>query len=111
MNPETIPTTLDEAVTLLAAQSTREDRDYFLSQTDASFHFTTGMAIRNAWGLWDKESPLYKHFAAMGIYHADDMSGIIFAAFRAHLKNETLDLAAQVKRYQDYWNKTREYTD
>jgi len=103
MNTPTNPTTLDEAVALLVAQVSEEDKEYFLSQSDSSFHFTTGMAIRNAWGLWDKESPLYWRFAKMGIYHADDASSIILAAFRARLKGETFDLTAQVKHYRDFW--------
>ena len=99
------PTTLDEAIDILDRLTPPEDKAYFLANPDAAFHFSTGMAIRNAWGLWDKESPLYWHFARMGIYHADDMSGIIFAALRARLTGKPFDLEAKVEEYKAFWAK------
>lgn len=41
------------------------------------FHFGFGMWLRNNWDLW-KGSRLSKYFNSIGVYHPDDMTGIIF---------------------------------
>src|SRR6476646_9910862 len=44
------------------------------------YHFGLGLWIRNNWGLW-KGSRLSKYFNSLGIYHPDDMSGIILSSY------------------------------
>lgn len=60
-------------------------------------HFPLGMWIRNEWGLW-KNSDLKKYFIDKGIYHPDDMSGIIFTSYYRYLNNKPIDLEDQIER-------------
>lgn len=50
-----------------------------------------------------RDNDLYKWFAAKGIFHADDMSGIIFTSFERRLRNEPIDLDGQIEFYKNYW--------
>jgi hypothetical protein len=71
------------------------------------YHFGGGMGIRNGWGLW-ADSDLAKHFKALGVWHPDDMSGIIFASVYRKVTGRNRDLEGQIKYYQDNWAKTLE---
>jgi hypothetical protein len=42
----------------------------------SEFHFTLGMRLRNAWGLWSND-PLPTWFVERGVPHPDDMSEVI----------------------------------
>lgn len=48
-------------------------------------HLGFGMWIRNNWRLWGG-SRLSKYFNEMGIYHPDDMSGIILVSYHRYLR-------------------------
>ncbi|WP_291725213.1 DUF6794 domain-containing protein [Bernardetia sp.] len=74
--------------------------DEFIAKT----HFGFGRWIRNNWQLWGG-SRLSKYFNQMGIYHPDDMSGIILDSYHRYLLGKEIKLEEQVKSYQDYWNK------
>lgn len=71
-----------------------------------SQHLGLGMSIRNEWGLWS-DSTLSKWFNERGIFHPDDMSGIILDSLVATLKGEPINLEEQIKEYQDYWAKMK----
>lgn len=106
-----IPTTLDEALDYLVSHTSAGEKAEFLSKSDSRYHFSTGMGIRNAWKLWEPESPLSKFFAANGVFHADDMSACIFKAFRAHLQNVPFDLVAEAAFYKAYWEKSKGFRE
>ena len=72
------------------------------TQVIARFHFTWGKQLRNMWGLWN-DSRLAKWFNERGIYHADDMSGIIMHSFWRRLNDMPLELEDQILSYQNYW--------
>ena len=55
--------------------------------------------------MWQKQSPLYQYFNTIGIFHADDMSGIIMESVWRKIHNKPLELDEQVKKYRDYWQK------
>ncbi len=78
--------------------------DEFLSKS----HMSTGMWIRNNWGLW-KGRGLAKYFNKLGIYHPDDMSSIILRSYHRHLYDKSYDLDCQIAFYQDYWKKMEEH--
>jgi hypothetical protein len=104
-----IPTNLDEALDFLVKVNNYDSAIRFLKSTDEdSFvseqHHSTGMALRNEWGLWEKESELSKWFNNIGIYHADDMSSIIMTSFHRLINTKDIDLESQVKHYIDYWD-------
>ena len=68
-------------------------------------HFGLGLWIRNNWGLW-ANLRLNRYFHEKGIFHPDDMSGIILTSYLRHLNNQPIELDAQIKYYQDYWQKS-----
>lgn len=108
---EQIPTNLDEAIQLVIddIMSDVESRDYILSSSENDFlcnaHHSYGQHIRNTWRLWTKEPPLVKWFNEKGIYHADDMSGIILVSTYRKLNSKEIDLENQIIHYREYWNK------
>ena len=67
-------------------------------------HMGFGMWMRNNWRLWGG-SRLSKYFNDMGIYHPDDMSGIVLTSYHRQLTGSDIQLKKQVKYYQDYWEK------
>ena len=65
-------------------------------------HHGFGTWVRNTLGLWHDGSPV-KYFNDIGIYHADDMSGIIFTSLWRKYHNVDICLNDQVKKYRDHW--------
>lgn len=70
-------------------------------------HHGFGMWMRNNWQLWGG-SRLSKYFNDLGIYHPDDMSGIILDSYHRYLTGKDMKLEEQIKFYQDYWKKSNE---
>lgn len=107
--PPWAPKTIHEAVRAILAMAKRSDPEAFGQKGEnaaiASVHMTLGMKIRNGWEMWDPESPLSREFGAIGVHHADDMTGIIFTTAHRILNKRPVDLAGQVRRYQDYWKR------
>lgn len=69
------------------------------------YHHGLGIWIRNNWGLWSK-SRLTEYFNGIGIFHPDDMSGIIIDSFWRYLNNKPIRLEEQVKSYKEVWETT-----
>ena len=63
------------------------------------------MYLRNNWGLW-RNSKLAENLFKMGIFHPDDMSGIILDSYQRKLKGEEIKLDEQLKYYQNYWRES-----
>lgn len=82
-----------------------------LSENEFSgrLHHGFGMWIRNNWRLWGG-SRLSKYFNDLGIYHPDDMSGIILVSYHRHLNNKEIKLDEKIKYYQDYWENSKKAT-
>ena len=78
----------------------------------AKYHFSIGMSLRNALGLWKPhtESALVKWFwDNLKLTHADDMSGIIMDALwhQVHCVPYGLDdMKEAAKIYIEHWYKT-----
>jgi|GEM_PF-2153950 len=72
----------------------------------ANTHFGFGMWIRNNWGLWSG-SRLQTYFRNKGIFHPDDMSGIILSSYYRYLTGKKIELKKQIKYYKTYWKKTQ----
>jgi hypothetical protein len=121
LNDHAIPKTLDEAVDALGdlMMATMSDQVAHVTlwteirsrviigemteeQFLGRFHHSMGHYIRNEWGLWE-DSDLAKHFKAMGIWHPDDMSGIILASLYRKITEKERDLKAQIRHYREYW--------
>ena len=67
------------------------------------FHSGLGRQLRNEWGLWKADTELFKYFKDLGIWHADDMSGIILTSLYRKLNNNFIFLDEQIEYYQQYW--------
>lgn len=100
------PLTLNDAVRHLQKIQSDSLKQRIVSQTEEEFtthaHFGLGMWMRNNWGLW-RDGPLAKYFHQLGVYHPDDMSGIILTTYYRTLHQQDWQLAQQVQRYQAYW--------
>lgn len=102
-----IPVNLDECIQALYQKSCDKDRQEIVERPEEDmieFHHTLGRWMRNEWKLWE-DGPLKDYFATLGIWHPDDMSGIILDSFCRYLKGKPIDLEGQVKQYLDYWKK------
>lgn len=70
----------------------------------SQFHFSSGMATRNKYNLWDQKSPEHKWFKAnLKIVHADDISGIILEALWYKVHNKIYDPAPTIEFYRKHW--------
>lgn len=106
---ENIPESLCEAVDLLDDLiDDPVDREMFQT-TDAqdvttAFHHTLGRYLRNEWRLWEDGTPLRTWFLSHGLEHADDMSGIILAAWWHRLNDsDKFDFEWHVAAAKRYW--------
>jgi hypothetical protein len=72
----------------------------------AKAHFGIGMWLRNNWRLWG-DSRLSKYFNDLGIFHPDDMSGIILTSYHRYLLGQDIKLGEQVNYYKEYWKKNK----
>ena len=105
---ERIPENLEQAVNQLIAQNSsvelKEWASKELREAKVLAHRGMALGLRNEWGLW-ADSKLAIYFKSIGIDHPDDMSGIISSALWHRLNKKQYDLGADIKYYQDYWNK------
>jgi len=72
----------------------------------ANAHFGIGMWMRNNWRLWGG-SRLSIYFNDLGIFHPDDMSGIILTSYHRFLLGLDIKLEEQIGYYKDYWKKNK----
>jgi hypothetical protein len=102
-----VPKNLDECYAEITKNLLKpEIEEYKNTREDiavARAHMGLGMWIRNNWGLRTKDSDLARYFRGMGVFHPDDMSGIILTSFHRYLNNRPIELNKQVKYYKDYW--------
>ena len=101
------PHNLDEALVALDYILSPEDKERFQEWSEnkfvASLHHNLGRWIRNNWGLWNDESKFNKWFNTIGIWHADDMSGIILTTYYRKVHNLPIKLKKQIQHYIKYW--------
>lgn len=71
-------------------------------------HHGLGTWMRNEWGLWSGEGPLHDYFAELGLWHAEDMSGVILASYWRYHHGLPLEVDRQVVDYLEYWANTPE---
>lgn len=101
-----IPKDLNEAIAELDRDFPdslkTEIRKMSENEFSGTYHMGTGMWMRNNWGLWSG-SRLSKYFNNLGIYHPDDMSGIILDSFYRTLTDQPIELEKQTEYYKQYW--------
>ena len=106
-NRNYIPKNLDEAIHQMDLQLSDSLKLEIKKITEEDFtlgsHFGFGLGIRNDWKLW-KGSELSRYFNKIGIFHPDDMSGIILTSYYRNLQGLDIKLDAQVSYYKEYWD-------
>ncbi len=111
MSENKIPENLIDALTELQKILPLDGKIFILlhneEEVSARLHHSLGRHLRNTWGLWDENSPFYKWFFALGIRHADDMSGIIITTFYRRLNCIPLCVHEQIKKYKEYWERIK----
>lgn len=104
------PTTLREAIEILAAGVTETERKFINGNEAARLHHFAGMALRNDWKLWNRDSPIVKDIKKRyGLFgHGDDCSGLILAGLWTKVKGGDVEksLQAEVKRYIAHWKRS-----
>jgi hypothetical protein len=106
------PVNLEEAVKQLVKihddTTKQEIREMSEDEFLGGAHMGPGMWMRNNWGLW-KGKELATYFNSNGIYHPDDMSGIILSSYYRELLGQDWKVDEQVQEYQQYWKKSNEH--
>lgn len=101
-----IPKNLDECFTELEVMLGRMAIEDIKSEKESDiyvFHRGLSTSIKNSWKLWEPNSPLTQYFNQLGVYHADDMSDIIIAAFWRYLNDKPINLEEMVNHYREFW--------
>lgn len=104
-----IPKNINECFTVMDEifSESQEDFDWFKSSTEdeavSGMHSGMGRWIRNTWGLWSKDTDLYQVLNNMGLWHADDMSSLIFTSYHRKINGKELNLKEQIQNFIDYW--------
>lgn len=99
-----MPETIHEAVQVILNM---DGIELLKEEPTEAFHHTVGRQIRNDWKLWFADSLLHREFNDIGIFHADDMSAILFDMAQKILLGESIRLKEQVNRYQKYWRENK----
>jgi hypothetical protein len=104
-----IPKDLEDCYVQIDKKLADSTKSLILTMTEDDFsarmHFGLGMWMRNNWGFW-RGSRLSKYFNEKGIYHPDDMSGIILNSYYRNLMGKEIKLDEQIKYYQNFWKIT-----
>lgn len=70
------------------------------------FGFSVGMGIRNYYGLWH-ENGLTRYFNnVLGVYHADDMSGVLLEALWHRVHNKPYDPTPMIEKCRKHWKQS-----
>jgi hypothetical protein len=116
--PTRQPRDLDDALNMLEAgfgpEGLAQMRNMSSDEFSAAVHMGTGMNVRNNWCLWwyeghnyegwpKKKPGLVDYFNKLGIYHADDISGILMKSFYRRVTGKPLDIVNQLPRYKNHW--------
>lgn len=100
-----IPSTLDDCIDSIYNQMTEDDREKLKHMSGYEMlHFTTGMHLRNNWGLWERNSPLVKWFVkSYGISHGDDISGMILNGVWHRVRGTPFKPLEMAIRFRKHW--------
>jgi hypothetical protein len=107
--PVELESILEDMVATLQKVRPEVYEEYFVNGTEdklVELHHGYGTYLRNhykLWGLEDKAPPIVNFFNSLGIWHADDMSGILITSLYRWLQAQEVKLYEQVQFYKDYW--------
>jgi hypothetical protein len=95
---------LEDAFAWLDSLNVQDVQEWLNNDEDKAVglaHHGFGTMIRNELDLWHNGS-IVSYFNNLGIYHADDMSGIILTSFHRNKNGKELNIDEQVNKYVDY---------
>ncbi len=103
-----VPSTVDEAIDMLVATMNDKEKTDFINVDGATMHHTLGTFIRDAWSLWEQNTPLQRDFInRFGLFgHADDMSAIFIASAKAKISGEDIstEQSRLIFRFKNHWS-------
>lgn len=102
---EPVPATFEAAVMAVKAHLRTQPLE---ARCDGFWlHHVYGMRLRNAWGLWvgRESSPLVTELNKLGLFHADDMSGLIIDCALRDMAGEPRRIDEDIRRYRDHWTR------
>ena len=102
--PVRIPENLEDCFSVLSEVMTGKTLEDFKMADEEDlirYHFSLGMWIRNNFGLWTG-SHLAQFFIDLGIFDADEMSGVIILSFHRMINDKEIRLKEQLKEHHDY---------
>lgn len=120
------PTTVREAAQIMAESFSEDEKTQVIASeatsvplviegkeitmpahTNINYHFGAGMAIRNNWNLWKKESSVVQDaIKNYKLAHADDISGMIFEWAFAITRGEDFDAQEFSRQTDSFWMQT-----
>lgn len=104
LNPDKVPTNLEEAVTLLQEAFDDKEKSVMKLMTSTKLHLSVGQYIRNEWSLWNTDNILTRWFVKeYGVSHADDVSAIILECLVADLKGVPRRDKELAKEFIEHW--------
>lgn len=111
-----IPIDLTDCLNILDSDFDDSSKNYVKQWTEDEFsarsHRFLGMQIRNGWQLWGG-SRLTKYFNSLGVFDAENMSGIILVSYHRHLTGKIINLEEQIKEVQQkmkLWDEPKKET-
>jgi hypothetical protein len=81
--PDSVESAVDRLIAVLDREKQAELAATSLDDLVVNYHFSLGLQIRNAFGLWDKNPAL---MASCGSLVADDASSVILTALWVRLR-------------------------
>lgn len=108
LNPDIVPGSFEDAVSEVRKALDEKDKKQIINcgsvrEAAIAGHHSVGRHLRNAWSLWDADSPLLRDLKSKGLFHADDMSTAIVMAAVSPFFNETFDMDRFVAETRSYW--------
>ena len=100
-----IPIDLADAHRALYRLLRPEDLERFRAGSEANmvrYHRGLGAWLRHHWGFF-RGSRLLTYLQGLGLFHPDDMSGLVLDTFWRSLHGLPLDVSEHVARAKDYW--------
>ena len=97
---------IDRGLSEHAKEILKKDRNELTEEEQNAYdhvlgHFGLGLWMRNNWNFW-KGGKLSKYFNELGIYHPDNMSGIILKSYKAKLRGEKYSIEEDIEDYKSY---------
>lgn len=105
-----IPKNLNECFAVLDeifSESPEDEKEWFKNAGEeeavGSLHTGLGRWMRNTWGLWSRDTDLYRLFKSMELWHADDMYSVIMTSYHRKMNGKELNLKGQIENHIQYW--------